>query len=246
VGHQTCRTIVALVAAALAGTALGAAPATADVSLTPTQAVRGGAVKLTFRVPEDRAPAYTTRVEVWLPEATPVAETYPMSVPDWAPRTTVRTLARPVGGLPGGTEVVAGITWVRADGAPRTGAPAELSLSLGPLPDTDRLVFTVRQTYSDGVVTSWDEAAPPDGASTPTRPAPVLTLLPAAADPAVGVDPAAGVPEPRARAGTGTGGPGSPAVGAVAGLVAVATVGVWLLLRRRRDGRAGRAWRLRQ
>jgi len=255
VGHRVGR-IVGILAAALVGTTLDTTPATADVSVTPTQAVRGGAVKLTFQVPEDRAPAYTTQIEVRLPEATPVAEAYPMSVPDWAPRMTMRRLAQPLDGLHGGriTEVVAAITWTRADGAPRSGRPAELTISLGPLPEADRMVFAVRQTYSDGLVTNWDEVAPREGGSPPARPAPVLTLLPAATAPSpsgAGSDTGTEARE-AGPAGDGSGGFGSLAVGSAAGLVAAAALGAWLLLRRRddarpdRDRRPGRAWRLRE
>src|SRR5262249_8297408 len=49
-----------------------------------------------------------------------------------------------------------------------------------PLPDIDRIVFTVVQTYSDGAVVRWADP-PAGGAQPPGNPAVVLTLVPAAA-----------------------------------------------------------------
>ncbi|MEO3743418.1 YcnI family protein [Plantactinospora sp. B5E13] len=226
---------VGMVAAAVVGTASGAGPASADVTLTPTQAVRGESVKLTFRVTEDRAPAHTTRVEMRLPDATPIAETTPMSVPGWAPRVATRTLDQPLVGMHHGrtSEVVTAITWFRAEDA-EEGAPVELTVSLGPLPEVGQLVFTVLQTYSDGVVTRWDQQPAADA----SRPAPVLTLLPA------GPAPAGAAPGPQTRDAAPTadepGGFGPLVVGTAAGLLGGVAVTAWVFLRRRRpDGGDG-------
>jgi uncharacterized protein YcnI len=190
-------TIIAIATAAL-GTLAPATPASADVTVTPSTGEQGSALKLVFRVTEDRPAAHTTKVELRLPEATPVAEVYPISVPDWAPKMTMRTLDQPIRTLHGvGTrDVVASVTWIRVT-APKVGRePAwELPISLGPLPAADRLVFTVIQTYSDGTVVNWADAstasgAPPSGgpSSGPvTHAAPVLALRPA--------EPGAGQPD---------------------------------------------------
>jgi uncharacterized protein YcnI len=152
--------------------------AVADVTVTPATGVHGSALKLVFRVTEDRPSAHTKTVELRMPQATPVAEVYPISVPDWAPKMSMRTLDRPIASLHGiGTkDVVASITWIRVT-APKVGQePAwDLPISLGPLPRTDRLVFTVIQTYSDGTVVHW--ADPPTAGGTPgPNAAPVVTL----------------------------------------------------------------------
>jgi Domain of unkown function (DUF1775) len=66
-------------------------------------------------------------------------------------------------------------------------------VSAGPFPeDADRLVFKAVQTYSNGEVVRWIQDAP-EGRPEPERPAPILTLTPAATS---------GTPQPAA---TGTG-----------------------------------------
>ncbi|MFG1901054.1 YcnI family protein [Micromonospora carbonacea] len=162
---------VAVVAATLgwAGTALAA-----DVTSTPEQARQGDPVRLEIVVPEERPGARTERIELRLPAAAPVGEAYPMSVTGWAPLITTRKLAEPIPGIHGTTmdTVTASVVWTRAKGAPA--GPARLAVSMGPLPQAEKMVFEVVQTYSDGTVVRW--ADPAGGA----RPAPVLTLLPAA------------------------------------------------------------------
>ncbi|MEE6263976.1 YcnI family copper-binding membrane protein [Plantactinospora sonchi] len=234
-GRRAVWWTVGMVAATVVGTAFGATPASADVTVTPGRAVRGEAVKLTFRVTEDRAKVHTTRIEVRLPESTPIAETTPMSVPGWAPRVAMRTLDQPLdGGHHGGrtTEVVAGITWFRAEDAAK-GAPVELSMSLGPLPEVGQLVFTVLQTYSDGVVTRWDQPPSADGGR-PAHAAPVLTLLPADA----GADPGPQT-QGAAPAADESNGFGPLAVGTAAGLLGGVAITAWVFLRRRRTDPGG-------
>ncbi|MFC3501831.1 DUF1775 domain-containing protein [Micromonospora krabiensis] len=163
------------VAALATATVLGwpGAAQAAEVSTVPGQARQGESVRLEFVVPEERAGTQTRQIEVRLPADQPIAEVYPMSVPGWAPRISSRTLDKPVAGIHSSTvtTVTESVTWIRVDGAPA--GPARLALSMGPLPRADRLAFPVVQTYADGTVVRWAEAA---GA----HKAPVLTLLPAA------------------------------------------------------------------
>ncbi|GAA2194081.1 DUF1775 domain-containing protein [Micromonospora lupini] len=191
------RRIAAVTALTAAGLLLwpGTAAHAADVTTTPTEARQGDAVRLEFSVPEERAGTKTTRIEVRLPADAPVAEVYPMSVDGWAPKITSRTLDTPVAGIhsSGVSTVTTAVTWVRVGAA--TSGPARLALSMGPLPQAERLTFEVVQTYADGTVVRWADAG---GAHR----APVLTLLPAAAG-------AAGP--------AGHGGHGAPAAGAANG-----------------------------
>ncbi|SIN42967.1 DUF1775 domain-containing protein [Micromonospora cremea] len=164
----------------------------ADVTTTPTQARQGDAVRLEFTVPEERAGTTTRQIEVRLPADAPVAEVYPMSVTGWAPRISFRTLDRPVTGIhsSGVSTVTTAVTWIRVgQGEP---GPARLALSMGPLPQAERLTFEVVQTYADGTMVRWADA-------TGAHRAPVLTLLPAA---------------PGAAGPAGHGGHGAPAAGA--------------------------------
>ncbi|MEU4337394.1 DUF1775 domain-containing protein [Micromonospora lupini] len=191
------RRIAAVTALTAAGLLLwpGTAAHAADVTTTPTEARQGDAVRLEFSVPEERAGTKTTRIEVRLPADAPVAEVYPMSVDGWAPKISSRTLDKPVAGIhsSGVSTVTTAVTWVRV-GAGASG-PARLALSMGPLPQAERLTFEVVQTYADGTVVRWADAS---GAHR----APALTLLPAAAG---GAGPA------------GHGGHGAPAAGAANG-----------------------------
>ncbi|MGC4854128.1 DUF1775 domain-containing protein [Micromonospora sp. DT4] len=188
--------VTALTALTAAGLLLwpAAAAQAADVTTTPTEARQGDAVRLEFSVPEERAGTKTTRIEIRLPADAPVAEVYPMSVDGWAPKIDSRTLDKPVAGIhsSGVSTVTTAVTWIRVGAA--TAGPATLALSMGPLPQAERLRFEVVQTYADGTVVRWTDA---DGA----HGAPVLTLLPAA---------------PGAAGPAAHGGHGAPAAGAPA------------------------------
>ncbi|MDG4766114.1 DUF1775 domain-containing protein [Solwaraspora sp. WMMD406] len=230
--------IGALVAGAVAGGVLLAAPAVAaaDVTLRPQQAPRGAGVMVTFVVPQERPGAHTTEIRLDLPVDLPIAEVYPMSVQDWAPRITNRRLAEPLPGLHGGQtiEVTESIVWLRVTSPPVRPEPIELVISIGPLPDTDRVDFAVTQTYSDGTEVRW-------GGPGATRPAPALTLV--AADPAAvaghgghagatGADPSApatAAPESAADGGTTA----ALLLTGLAGGAAFGAVAVWWFSRRR-------------
>jgi uncharacterized protein YcnI len=171
--------------AGVVGALAVAGPAAADVTVSPSAAPRGGPAELAFHVTEDRPGAYTTQIELDAPEATPIAEIYPMSADDWAPRVATRQLSQPVELIHGTTttEVVSSITWLRVTGPPADPAkPAEVRVSLGPMPTTETVSFTVVQTYSDGTVIRWADP-PASGGTQPAHPAPVVALLddPAAA-----------------------------------------------------------------
>jgi uncharacterized protein YcnI len=224
--------------AGAAGAVVLAAPAAADVTVTPAVAPRGGPAALVFTVPEERAGAHTTKVELLVPEATPIGEIYPMSVTGWAPTTTTRKLDKPIELIHGqpANEVVSKVTWIRVGrAAPKPGEAALLKLSMGPMPQTEQVAFTIVQTYSDGTVVRWADA-PAAGAK---NPAPVVKLLSvSAADRQHGErrDAAAAGPQaPVAKAG-GDG----PSWLLVAGLLVAAIVAVeaWILFvaRRRRTG----------
>ena len=147
----------------------------------PGQARQGDAVELTFVVPEERAGARTEQIEVRLPAGRPDRRGLPdvggrLGAPDHLPQPGQAGRRHPLlrgqhgdhrGDLgPGG----------RAGGA----GPARLALSMGPMPQTDRLTFEVVQTYADGTVVRW---ADPVGGG---HRAPTLALVPAAPGAATG------------------------------------------------------------
>jgi hypothetical protein len=140
-------------AAAVVIGVLVAAPAFADVTVSPTTAAQGSGENLTFHVTNTgTAPLQTIAVQ--LPDDTPVAEVYPLSVDDWAPKIEMKTLASPLPTIHGGTpatESTHSITWLAMPGkqlAP--GRATDLSVAIGPLPTLSSMSFTVVTTYANG------------------------------------------------------------------------------------------------
>jgi hypothetical protein len=210
-----------LAAAVAAGVLGGAVPAAADVTVSPPEAPRGAGVNQTFRVVNDHPKAAMTRIRLVLPAATPVAEVYPLSVPDWAPQIASRPLNPPMRGLHGGspvTEATASITWTAAPGkALPPGKATNVMIAIGPLPETDQMSFEVQATYADG-------SAGPAIAPVVLR----LTAPPAAPDEAAVLPPA--------DAGTGTGpGAWTTAAWVISLLTGVAGVVAFVRSRRTRD-----------
>jgi uncharacterized protein YcnI len=190
VHRSPVRTFLLVALMTAAGTILSATGASADVSISPAQAVAGDAADVTFHVVDDRPGVSTTQVRVEFPQNVPIAEIYPMSVEGWAPETSTRNIDQPVKGIHSTdvTSLTTAITWVRADGAPSAKETA-LRVEMGPVPRVTQLVFDVVQTYSDGSARRWSGPAA-------TGPGTVLSVRPAAAvqaeaDLAVGA-PAAG------------------------------------------------------
>jgi uncharacterized protein YcnI len=133
-----------------------------------------------FRVPNESDSASTTKVEIVLPEDNPIASVSTMPVPGWTVQVERKAPAKPVEAHGAQiTEVVSKITWTAAPSAAvQPGQFQEFPVSLGPLPEAERLVFKALQTYSDGNVVRWIEE-PVDGGEEPEHPAPVMNLLPA-------------------------------------------------------------------
>nr|WP_239165818.1 YcnI family protein [Catellatospora citrea] len=172
-----------VVAVTVLGLLAVAVPASAHVTVNPKEAVQGGYARVAFRVPNESDDTNTTKVEVYLPEDAPVASVTTMPVPGWTVTVAKRKLATPieVHGSPV-SEVVSTLTWTATspDAAVKPGQFQEFPVSMGPLPKVDKMVFKTLQTYSDGAVVRWIDPPANDGAE-PESPAPVLTLLPAAA-----------------------------------------------------------------
>jgi uncharacterized protein YcnI len=157
-----------------------AAPAAAHVTVNPSEATQGGYAALTFRVPNETDKTSTTKVEVVLPEDTPIASVSLKPVPGWTAKTTLTKLAKPVTTDDGQvTEAVTRISWT-ANSPADSIAPGqfqEFAISAGPLPETNKLVFKTLQTYSDDNVVRWIEEPQAGEAEEPEHPAPTLTLV---------------------------------------------------------------------
>jgi uncharacterized protein YcnI len=154
-----------------------ATAASAHVTVNPKTAEQGSYTKATFRVPNERDDASTTKLVVNLPADHPLPSVSVRPVPGWTVKVEKSKLATPMK-IEGGslTEAVTRITWSGGKIAP--GNFEEFDVSLGPLPtDTDQLMFKADQTYSSGEVVKWD-APSTEGAAEPEHPAPVLKLVP--------------------------------------------------------------------
>jgi hypothetical protein len=143
------------VLAATAATAVltMAGPAMADVRVDPTSAPQGSGQNLYFTVTNPgRSPI--TQVKLVLPPDNPIAEVYPLSVDDWAPRITHITLSTPLPSIHNGaplTDTAGAITWIAVPGkALAPGKSTELGVALGPLPTTSSITFSLQPAYADG------------------------------------------------------------------------------------------------
>lgn len=67
------RRLATVAAGAAAAIALIAGPASAHVTVNPNSATQGGYTKLTFRVPNEKDSASTTKLEVVIPTDHPIA-----------------------------------------------------------------------------------------------------------------------------------------------------------------------------
>ncbi|MCW3843939.1 YcnI family protein [Micromonospora yasonensis] len=210
-------TAAALTLAAVTAAVLGlAGAASAHVSINPKEATQGGYGRFAFRVPNESDTASTTKVEVVLPENAPVGSVSTMPVAGWTVRVEKRKVDPPID-VHGSqlTEAVSKLTWTAATGGGvKPGEFQEFPVSMGPLPQVDKMVFKVLQTYSDGNVSRWIEEPTP-GQEEPENPAPVLTLTAASASasPAASAPAAAGGGDDDSDSGTAT-------ILGVAGLVA--------------------------
>ncbi|MEV8503410.1 DUF1775 domain-containing protein [Actinoplanes sp. NPDC051475] len=148
--HRRAGVLAATVAAGVLGIA---APAAADVTVSPPSVPQGSGQNLSFRV-TNTARSPITRVKLVLPTDLPVAEVYPLSVPDWAPQIQGRKLETPLPSIHDGTpvtETTGSITWIAMPGkALPPGKSADLTVAIGPMPSTGAsMSFTVQPTYAD-------------------------------------------------------------------------------------------------
>lgn len=146
--------------------------------MSPAEATQGGFTVLTFRVPNERENAATTKVQLHFPTDTPIIGATVRQLPGWknevvrGPVSTTATLD----GVPI-TQAVTSIIWTADDAANAVSGSEyqEFGVSVGPLPATDRVTFKALQTYDNGDVSRWIEQ-PVDGQAKPQAPAVVLRL----------------------------------------------------------------------
>jgi periplasmic copper chaperone A len=164
-----------ILAAVILGPLLIGAPANAHVTVAPSQLAAGAFDELTFRAPNERPSAATTKIVVQLPAEHPIMFVSVRPVPGWRTTVVKRRLKKPLRGNHGDvTQVVDTITW--SGGSIKPGEYQDFSILAGPMPrGVQTLTFKALQTYSNGEVVRWIEARVP-GEPEPAHPAPVLRL----------------------------------------------------------------------
>ncbi|MEV6346840.1 DUF1775 domain-containing protein [Actinoplanes sp. NPDC051851] len=186
----TARRAGVLTVMAAAGVLGVAGPAFADVTVSPPSAVQGSGENLTFHATNTGTKPVST-VVLRIPDDTPVAEVYPLSVDDWAPKIDERKLSTPLATIHGGTpvsEATDSITWIAVGGksiAP--GGSADLSVAIGPLPTLSTMRFDVEMKYTDGTAAPASTAtlqltADPSGTTAAHAHGATATTAPAADD----------------------------------------------------------------
>jgi uncharacterized protein YcnI len=228
--RRTALRVGAVLAAATLAVFALAAPAGAHVTVSAASATQGGYTKATFRVPNEKASASTVKVEVNLPTDTPIASVSTKPIPGWTAVTEKTKLPTPINNDDGDeiTEAITKITWTAdANAGIQAGQFQEFDVSMGPLPDTDQVVFKTLQTYSDGDIVRWIDEPKNDGTEA-EHPAPTLRLAKGTSD---GTDTGAASEEDSSGSGWGVG------LGLTGAALGLAGLVVALLAYRRTDTR---------
>jgi uncharacterized protein YcnI len=169
--------LIAVSATTAAVLAAGVGTASAHVRVSSTDAAPGGYGEMTFRVPNESDTASTVSLRVQIPSDTPLASVSIKPVPGWTATTTTGPVDPPVE-VHGSqvSEAVTEITWTADPGAGiAPGQYQTFSISAGPIPEVDQLVFPTVQTYDDGMEQAWIEPTV-EGQEEPESPAPLLAL----------------------------------------------------------------------
>jgi uncharacterized protein YcnI len=166
--------------AGVAVLAVTAPPAAAHVTVHSDEAVQGAFAEIAFRVPTESATASTVKLRVAFPPDQVVEKVSVRPQPGWTYQLTtvpIQQVAQHSGhSHSGATQSVSEIEWTAGAGTGiKPGEYEEFRIAAGPLPSTDKLVFRVVQTYSDGEIARWIDLPAADGQE-PEHPAPVLTI----------------------------------------------------------------------
>ncbi|MHC6594260.1 YcnI family copper-binding membrane protein [Arthrobacter sp. C152] len=174
--RRTLKTLTAVTAAS-ALTVVGAAAASAHVTVNPDDTGANGYSHLTFNVPNESPTAKTSKLEVKLPTDTPFTSVSVKPVEGWSAQVITSDLPAPVT-VSGATVTKApsSVVWT-ADEAHQLGQNQyqSFSLSVGRLPaEGTKVTLKAAQSYSDGTVVNWDEEST-EGQPEPKHPAPSFT-----------------------------------------------------------------------
>jgi len=156
-----------------------AGSASAHVTVTADDSTKAAPDSiLTFRVPNEQDAATTTKVDIKFPTKNPIASVMPAAAPGWVVSSKPVKFNPPIKTDDGTiTDGVGEVVYTAAPGSKGIpiGGFAAFQILVGPLPDADRVPFSVVQTYSNGKVSSWIEPVT-DPANPPENPTPILSL----------------------------------------------------------------------
>ena len=152
-------------------------PAAAHVDAQFDGSGPGGFGVVTLGVPTEAGKPTTTKVEVRIPDETPLRTVRAEPVAGWTLDIQKRKVDPPLRKDDGTSvnEVVSTVTWTATSGS---GIPEgqfqEFALYLGPMPDADTVALPTTQTFSDGTTEAWQEQA--SGGDKPKYPVPTVTI----------------------------------------------------------------------
>jgi periplasmic copper chaperone A len=173
---ESMRRVAAALIVSGAVAVLTAPAAAAHIDAKADGATPGGFGVITLGVPTEAGKPATTKVEVRIPDETPMRTVRAEPKPGWSLDIKKRTIDQPLrkdDGTPV-TEVVHTVTWTATDGGVPEGQFTEFALYAGPIPDADSLALPTTQTFSDGSTEVWAEAA--SGGEKPKFPVPSVTI----------------------------------------------------------------------
>jgi uncharacterized protein YcnI len=131
--------------------ALGAGPASAHVTVQPTEAISESFSRFVVRVPTEREDAATTKVVVNFP---PLAFVSFQDVPGWSRQVKMTKLDEPLEAFGSEiTEAVGTVTWTGGEIGPGEFSDFPFSAAM-PAGEND-LEFSAVQTYDSGEVVRW-------------------------------------------------------------------------------------------
>jgi periplasmic copper chaperone A len=226
--------VAAVAAAALALLGVGAGVASAHVTVSSPNAAAGGYGTVVFTVPTESSAANTTRVQVQVPDSTPLAQVLVQPVPGWTVTTTQRQLATPLTDDDGNSvsTVISVVDFTATAGGIPPGQFQQFTLSAGEFPDKGTFTFNVLQSYSDGTQAAWIDPTVA-GQPEPEHPAPVLHLT-AASDGAAAAPASSGTSPAASTSSSDSAPTGLTLFLAVLALVVALAAVVLALLNRRR------------
>ena len=158
---------------------LTSTPAAAHIDAGFDGSGPGGFGVVTLGVPTEAGKPTTTRVEVRIPDETPLRTVRAEPLAGWTLTIQKRKIDPPLrkdDGTPV-NEVVSTVTWTaRSDGGIPEGQFQEFALYLGPMPDAETFALPTTQTFSDGSTDEWKEQA--TGGDKSKYPVPTVTISP--------------------------------------------------------------------